>query len=199
MTKEQKEKKKKPKEEKKTLSIAELTQKQLEERTKEAKEFKDKYYRLLAESENMKKRMQKERTEMLAFAVDNAIISFLSPLDQFKKALEFASEGGDEVRNWAIGFEMIQKQFDEALSASGITPFTSLGEVFDPHRHDAIEMVETSDHPNNTIIEEIEVGYLNQDRLVRPSKVKVAITPKESENEDQPQSEKDLEKNIKEK
>ncbi len=83
---------------------------------KELKECQEKYMRMLAESENVRKRMQKERQEMTKYAVENMLAEFLHPIDSLEKALQFAESMSDEVRNWAIGFEMLLNQFKQILS-----------------------------------------------------------------------------------
>jgi molecular chaperone GrpE len=138
------------------------------------KEAQDKYVRLLAESENARKRMQKERHDLTQFAVENVIVEFLNPLDSFEKALKFAESSSEEVKRWAVGFEMILGQFKQVLSAHGISEFDSLGEHFDPHMHEALEVVETDNHPPGTIIHEFAKGYKLGERVIRVARVKVA-------------------------
>lgn len=158
-----------------TLEVIKLQQ--------DLKAEKDKYFRLLAELENTRKRMQKEKTEMTKFAVENVIAEFLGPLDQYEKALSFATDGSEEVKNWALGFEMILTQFKDMLSTQGVTAFESLGKTFDPHSHEALEMVEVEKGPENIVIEECVKGYRSGDRIIRPAKVKVSkLKKKESDH-----------------
>lgn len=148
---------------------------------KELKECQEKYLRLLAESENARKRMQKERQETTRYAVENVIAEFLHPLDSFEKALKFAESGSEDVKNWAIGFEMILEQFKQVLSHHGVTTYDSLGKPFDPHFHEAVEVVETSDHPPETVVQEFLRGYRIGDRIIRHARVKVAKQPQKPE------------------
>ena len=76
-----------------------------------------------------------------------------------ENALKFTQQMSDEVKHWAIGFQMILNQFKDVLSANGITPFSSEGKPFDPHLHEAIETVATADFPPGTVIEESLRGY----------------------------------------
>ena len=151
----------------------------------EVKESHEKYIRLLAEMENSKKRLTKEKQEMTRFAIENVIADFLLPMDNFENALKFTSQMSDETRNWAIGFEMILNQFKEVLSDNGIESFNSMGESFDPHLHEAVEVEETQATPDGTITQEFVKGYKSSQRTIRPAKVKVAKRPsdpvKESE------------------
>lgn len=140
--------------------------------------WKDKYFRALAEQENMRKRIQKEKQEMLSFGIENAIAEFLPAIDNFENALRFAaSAAGGEVKNWAIGFEMILSQYKEVLHNHGIVSFHSEGNTFDPQYHEAVEIVETTEHPDGTIMHEFSKGYKSANRTIRPARVKVAKHP----------------------
>lgn len=147
----------------------------------EINEWKDKYLRTLAEMENSRKRMQKEKQEMIRFAVENALAEILSPLDNFENALGFAEKMSEETRNWALGFQMILTQFKDALAEQGIQPFESVGTLFDPHKHQAVETEETEEKPDGTILQEFVKGYRCGERTVRPARVKVAKAPGQKE------------------
>lgn len=137
-------------------------------------DFKDKYFRLLAEMENSRKRMQKERSELTRFAIDRVLTEMITPFETFEKALGFADQMSDETKNWAFGFQMILAQFKEILHAHGVVAFSSMGEKFDPHRHEAVEVEETSEHEEGTILQEFLRGYKSGERILRPARVKVA-------------------------
>lgn len=147
----------------------------------EETDWKDKYLRTLAEMENMRKRMQKERQETTRFGIENAIREFLPAIDNFENALRFSENAGGEVKTWAIGFEMILSQFKEVLYNHGISSFHSEGNLFDPQMHEAVEILETEDHPDGIILQEFTKGYKSAARIVRPARVKVAKHPKKIE------------------
>jgi molecular chaperone GrpE len=147
---------------------------QLEE---EIKEHKDKYLRMLAETENSRKRMQKEKQESTRYAMENLMAEILSPIDNFENALGFTDKMSQETKNWALGFQMILTQFKDLLVSNGVEPFTSVGEIFDPHKHQAVEMEETDEKPEGTIIHEFVKGYRCGERTIRPARVKVAKKP----------------------
>jgi molecular chaperone GrpE len=149
----------------------------LAELHKNLEECQDKYVRLLAESENSRKRMQKEKLEFAKFGVEKVIAEFLHPLDSFEKALKFAEAMSDEVKNWAIGFEMILGQFKQVLNAHGATEYESKGHHFDPHWHEAVEVVETNEFEPGIIIQEFVRGYRIGERAIRVARVKVAKKP----------------------
>lgn len=143
----------------------------------ELEEHKAKYLRSLAELENTRKRMQKERQEMTKFAVENVISDFLDPLDSLEKALSFTDQMSGETRNWAMGFTMILTQLRDVLTQHGIHPFTSAGAQFDPHLHEAVAVEETEKFKEGYILEEFTKGYKSADRVLRPARVKVAKKP----------------------
>lgn len=143
----------------------------------ELKEAKDKYLRILAEMENVRKRMQKEKQESTRFAIESALCELLAPLDNFENALQFVDKMSEETRNWALGFQMILSQFKEVLTSQGITPFNSKGERFDPDKHEAVETLETDEHPEGMILQEFVKGYKSGDRTIRAARVKVAKAP----------------------
>ncbi|QXE27324.1 nucleotide exchange factor GrpE [Chlamydia buteonis] len=143
----------------------------------ELKEKNDKYLIVLAESENARKRLQKERQEMMQYAVENALIDFLVPIESMEKALGFASQMSDEVKNWALGFNMILQQFKQVFEEKGIVEYSSVGQKFNPFLHEAVETEETTKVPEGTILEEFSKGYKIGDRPIRVAKVKVAKTP----------------------
>ena len=157
-------------------------------------EYKNKYLRALAEAENSRKRLQKEKHETIRFAIENTINDFLPIFDNFENALKFAQSSSDEIKNWATGFQMILSQFRDVLHDNGIVAFHSEGNIFDPHFHEAVEIVETNEYPDGTILEEYSKGYKSEKRTIRAAKVKVAKatlseaeeTPSENPTEEEP-------------
>ena len=128
-------------------SAAESTgasQDELKQVKQELQEQKDKYLRLLADTENTRKRMQKDKHDATRFAVENVIREFLMQLDNFENAMGFVSQTSEETQNWAKGFEMILTQFKEILASHQVKPFESKGALFDPHLHEVIEVEEVT-------------------------------------------------------
>lgn len=160
---------------------AEANQKQ----TEETIDYQEKYLRCLADLENTRKRMQKEKQQTVHFAIENSIGEFIPLIDNFENALNFAKNASDEVKNWAAGFQMILSQFRDILHNHGIVAYHSEGNLFDPHNHEAVEIVETNEYPEGTIIEEFAKGYKSKSRVIRPAQVKVAKNLKQ-ESEDKP-------------
>lgn len=154
--------------------VVSIDEKELEALRRDAAEHKDKYLRNLAESENQRKRLQKERQDLTQYAIQNVIADFLHPIDHMENALKYKDQMSPEVKGWAMGFEMILNQFKDVLSDQGVTPIISVGTPFDPHLHEAIEVVETDEYPPGTVVEEIIKGYKMGDKVVRPARVKVS-------------------------
>lgn len=152
---------------------------EIEQCKKDVAEYKDKYLRQLAEMENMRRRLHKERQELVQHAMQNVIVEFLNPIDHMENALKHTQQMSDEVKNWAIGFQMILSQFKDILSEHGVVSFTSEGTPFDPHHHEAIELMETTEHPSGTVVSESIRGYKMDDRTIRPARVIVAKAPEE--------------------
>jgi molecular chaperone GrpE len=135
----------------------------------------DRLARLQAEFENARKRTAREQQDFREYAVADAIKALLPTLDSFERALQTGPADKSEFRG---GVELIYKQLQDALLKLGLRAIPAKGEPFDPHLHEAIEMVETSDAADHQILEELQRGYKLKDRLLRPSMVKVARNPK---------------------
>jgi molecular chaperone GrpE len=146
---------------------------ELEKVKSERDSLLDRLARAQAEFENSRRRAAKEQQEYRDFAISDAIKSLLPVIDSFERALRIKSDSKD-FRN---GVELIYKQLQDALAKLGVRAIPAQGEPFDPHYHEAIEMVETRDTPDHHVIEELQRGYILKDRLLRPAMVKVAKNP----------------------
>jgi molecular chaperone GrpE len=133
----------------------------------------DRLARAQAEFENARRRASKEQQDFRDYAAADAIKPLLPVLDSFERALLVKSDPGD----FRSGVELIYKQLQDALAKAGVKAIPAKGEQFDPHVHEAIEMVETTDAADHEVIEELQRGYKIKDRLLRPSMVKVAKNP----------------------
>lgn len=177
---------KNPEEEPSSLHLKENiepTEEQSKDPLEEALEFKNKYLHLLADQENARKRLQKEKQETVRFAIENTVSEFLPIIDNFENALQLAQNSSKDVQQWSVGFQMILSQFRDVLHNHGIIAFHSEGNLFDPHFHEAMEIVETEEHPEGTILEEFSKGYKSGNRTIRPARVKVAKLPMKAEDE----------------
>jgi molecular chaperone GrpE len=133
----------------------------------------DRLARAQAEFDNARKRAIKEQQDFRDFAMVDAVKTLLPVVDSFERALQSKSEAAD----FRAGVELIYKQLQDVLSKLGVRAIAAKGEQFDPHVHEAIEMVETPDAADHMVLEEWQRGYKLKDRLLRPAMVKVAKNP----------------------
>jgi len=133
----------------------------------------DRLARMQAEFENARRRAAKEQQDFRDFATVDAIKPLLPVVDNFERALQAKSEPAD----FRTGVELIYKQLQDVLTKLGVRAIPAKGELFDPHVHEAIEMVETPDAADHEVLEEWQRGYKFKDRLLRPAMVKVAKNP----------------------
>ena len=135
----------------------------------------DRLARLQAEFENARKRTAREQQEFREYAVADALKALLPTLDSFERALQTSASEKSEFRG---GVDLIYKQLQDALLKLGLRPIPAKGEPFNPHLHQAIEMVDTKEAEDHHVLEELQRGYKLKDRLLRPSMVRVARNPK---------------------
>lgn len=138
----------------------------------EIESLKDKLMRNLAEFDNYKKRTQKEREDLYATAVCDTIEKMLPVKDNLERALTTLADAEESVLE---GIKMIDKQFSDVLKAQGIEEIKSVGEAFDPEKHNAVMREDAEDKEENTITEEFQKGYIyKEEKVIRYSMVKVA-------------------------
>jgi molecular chaperone GrpE len=135
----------------------------------------DRLARTQAEFDNARKRAAREQQDFREYAVADAIKTLLPVLDSLERALQTSSDQKSDLRS---GVELIYKQLQDALAKFGLRPIPAKGEPFDPHLHEAVEMVETTTAEDHQILEELQRGYKLKDRLLRPSMVRVARNSK---------------------
>ncbi|MBV8894914.1 MAG: nucleotide exchange factor GrpE [Acidobacteriaceae bacterium] len=140
---------------------------------KEKSELQDLLQRRQAEFENYRRRVERERSDLYEFAAMDAVKALLPVLDDFERALKVESTD----KEYARGMEIIYQRLYESLKKLGLEPISEEVPLFNPHIHHAVEMVDTKDHPDQTILEEYQRGYYFKGRLLRPAMVKVAVNP----------------------
>ena len=143
----------------------------------ELAEQKDRLLRALAETENTRRRAQREREEALKYAVSGLAKDLLSAADNLRRALDSMreTEAADErTRNLVAGVAATERELLAAFEKNGIRRIDPKGERFDHNFHQAIYEVERGDQPAGTIVEVLQPGYLLHDRLLRPAMVGVA-------------------------
>jgi molecular chaperone GrpE len=159
-------------------SHQELTQlrEKLEAKEKEARENYDRYLRQLAEVDNFKKRISREKEDAIRYANESLIKDILPVIDNLERAIAHAKGGGNG-KPLVEGVEMVVKGLLDVFSKHGVVPVPAVGEVFDPGKHEAMAQVESSEHEPNTVVDEHHKGYWFHDRLLRPALVTVAKAP----------------------
>jgi len=139
----------------------------------EIADLKNRSTRTLADFENFRRRVDRERQEDRRFAAFDILREFLAVVDNLERAL--ASEGSDD--ELKAGVELIHRQMKDLMKNAGVERISSVGEEFDPRFHEAVTHHEDNSVAVPTVSEELQAGYLMYDRLLRPSVVKVAMPP----------------------
>lgn len=139
---------------------------------------KDRYLRTLAEFDNTRKRLQREKDEYAKYAAEAIMRQLVPIVDSLDQAL-MAVEGESNPSALTKGVQLIARQLAELLEKEGVRRIVAVGEAFDPHRHEAIAHVEGHDgQPENTVVEEVQVGYTMHGKVLRPAMVKIAQPPR---------------------
>lgn len=146
---------------------------QLAEKDKEIAELKDKYLRTLADTENARKRVRQQSEESVRIQREAILRDLLPIIDNLERALAASREGSD-AKTIVDGVEMTVRALIDFLRAQGVTPVQSVGQAFDPNRHEAVDHVTSDKHRPNTVVDEFHRGYLIGDRVLRPARVSVA-------------------------
>ncbi len=150
----------------------------IEKKAQEYDELLDTLQRLKAEYANYQKRTERERGEFREQCVREILLKVLPVLDNIERAVDAAKQhGGTE--ELLPGVELILKQFRQVLALEGVRPIESKGEKFNPRYHDALLVQETDEVPPETVISEVERGYMISDKVLRAAKVSVSRRPKE--------------------
>ena len=148
----------------------------LQAKTQEAEEHRERYLRGAAEFDNARKRAAREREDYTRYANESLLRELLPVLDNFSRAHQAArSEPGAAAVT--AGVELIQRELLRVLEKFGVTPFDSVGQPFDPERHEAIARVPAVGQPEGTVVNETARGYMLNGRVLRPAMVTVATLP----------------------
>jgi molecular chaperone GrpE len=153
---------------------------QLEAKEKEANQYHDLYLRQVAELENFKRRINREKDDAIRFANEALVKDLLPVMDNLERAIAHAKGGGNG-RPLVEGVEMVLRGLFDTLAKHGVVQISAVGQPFDPGKHEAMAQVESATYQPNTVVEEYHKGYLLRDRLLRPSLVSVAKAPESQE------------------
>ena len=153
--------------EEKAEAAEEKTEEKKEEATEEDGDAK--YLRLMADFQNYKKRVEKEKKDLYSYANEKLVTELLAVLDNFERALAH-EDSGDGFKE---GMEMIFKQLMDVLEKSGLAEIAALGEDFDPNFHNAVMTEETEEYESGKVSGVLQKGYTLNGKVIRPSMVKV--------------------------
>jgi molecular chaperone GrpE len=155
-------------------SELETLKKELDEEKNKSKDYFDRYLRLQAEFDNARKRMQREQQEFVKYANEGVIFELLSILDDLERSLEARETKHQDPEAFLKGIEMILSHLYEMLKKSNVRPIEAKGKIFDPNFHEALMQIESEEYPENTVVEELQKGYMIGDRVIRTTKAKVS-------------------------
>jgi molecular chaperone GrpE len=148
----------------------------------DAEDLKNDFLRLAAEKDNLRKRLEREKSEYLQFALSDVLKDFLAVLDNFERALE--SEEREDSDSLREGIELIYKQYLDLLKKQGVEPVESEDQSFDPRIQQAFMSEESDEVDEPTVGEVFQKGYMHHDRLLRPALVKVLLPKKDQGKEE---------------
>lgn len=146
---------------------------ELEAAQQEASDYKDKYLRAQAEMVNFKKRLERRYEEQIEEEKKRLLLKFLSVADNLERALNHADLNEDSLRD---GIQLTYQEFQHLLAQEGVEQMAPEGQPFAPSYHEAVAIVPTSEAEVDTVVAEIQKGYLYRDQLLRPARVHVAGT-----------------------
>lgn len=149
---------------------------ELEKAQQEAAEMKARYLRSVADLENYRKRITREKQEIIRSAAANVVESLLPVLDNMKLGLQ-AAENHPEAKDVTIGFKMVDDQLKRSLSDQGLEELIPDGEVFDPNLHECIAHQPSEDVKEDHVIQTVRAGYRLNERLIRAANVIVSSGP----------------------
>ena len=147
----------------------------------ELSETQERVLRTAADAENFKKRLQREKEEQTRYANESLMRELLPVIDNLERALEHSEAGADQ-GGLLEGLNMTLKGFLDTLTRFGCTPVEAAGKPFDPNFHEAVSQEESADHEPNTVLRELQKGYMLKERLLRPAMVLVSKRTSQQDN-----------------
>ena len=140
----------------------------------ELSSYKEKYLRLMAEFENARKRMDREKQEFVKFANEGLIVDFLNVLDDLERSVEAAKAKHEDYTAFLKGIEMVMAHIYDLLKRNGVKSIKAKGTKFDPHCHEVLMQEESDGVEDGIVLDELQKGYYLGDRVVRTAKVKLS-------------------------
>lgn len=161
--------------EKKAEATAEEKNLEAEVEKKEEVDYKAKYFYIAAEMDNYRKRMEREKENLLKYGNERVICDMLEVADNFDRTIGMLRGDTDQkVKNLVYGLDMIQKQFLDTMGKHGLTPIQAIGKEFDPNFHEAVAQEYAEGKKPNEVIKEFQKGYTLNGRVIRATKVVVS-------------------------
>lgn len=154
-------------------SNEETNNNELEKLQEKYNELNNQYVRLAADFDNYRKRQAQERESLLKYGAENALKKMIEVLDNFERG-EKALENVEDCEKCKESFNLVHKQVVETMAKLGLETIEAEGQAFDPNFHEAVMQTPTSEHPEHTVINELQKGYKMGDKVLRPSLVNVA-------------------------
>lgn len=155
--------------------------------TAEVQELNNRYLRLYADFDNYRKRVNKDKEELIRYGNETLLYEMLPVIDSLELALKHSS-GDENSAGLVKGVEMTLKEMQRTLEKFGLTRIEAADKPFDPAVHHAMAQVEREDIPEMMVAEELRAGYLYRDKVLRPSLVMVSVRPKKGGPETAPQA-----------
>lgn len=165
------------------VSKPEEAQDPLAEAKAEVAKMKEQWMRTAADFDNFRKRSRRELEDMRKAGKEDLLKEFFPVFDNLERAIQSAQRATD-VKAVAEGLTMVLRQYTDTLARGGITKVPTVGTQFNPSHHEAIQQVETDEHPPGTVVAEVQPGYAQGDRLVRAAMVVVAKPKTEKKSDD---------------
>jgi molecular chaperone GrpE len=151
-----------------------LLEAEIEKLKEENSVLKDQYLRKHADFENFRRRMNKEKQDSIKYGNQGLLKDLIEVIDNFERAIK-TSEDSQDIESFREGIAMIEQQFTSMLKNSwGLEKIEAVGLEFDANLHEALMMEDSEEHEVTTVLEDFQSGYKLGDRVLRPSKVKVA-------------------------
>jgi molecular chaperone GrpE len=158
--------------------------KELRQQAAKSEEYYDRLQRQVAEADNLRKRLAKEKQDAIHYANESLIGELLPTMDSFEMAISAASNSDDNsIDSLKTGIEMVYTQLKRTLEEIGVTEIDAIGQAFDPSQHEAMSRKKTDEAEEGTVLEQTRKGYRLRDRLLRAASVVVAAPLDDAEEE----------------
>ena len=162
-------------------------EKQLDVEKKRSEEYLNRLRYLQADFENLKRRCDRQLTEAKSYATERLVLELLDVVDELELAVKTGQTVAPESQPLLDGVQMTLKKLRKVLEQEGVSPIECEGQAFDPTKHNAVAKVEREGVKGCLVGEEVRKGYIMKDKVIRPSIVKVEVSPSKSPNSQKPE------------